>query len=90
MWFTGRIEPSGPGGKALRAVSAAPGTPRTSMAGSPGLHGMIAPAPGGNASRSSEVIFIAETSVQEVGTITFGDGNPPCFLNTDVNHAPHG
>lgn len=73
--FSGQAEPVGGVGNVLKAATSAPSSTLTSNVGADGLTGTLTPVPGQDASFESEVTFTGETSFQEVGTITFGDGN---------------
>lgn len=75
MRFRGQAEPVGEVGNVLRAATSAPSSTLTSTVGSDGLTGTLAPAPGEEATFTSEVTFTGETSFQEVGTIGFGNGH---------------
>lgn len=79
MRFTGRAEPVGDVGNILRATTSAPSSTISSTIEPSGLSSTWAPAPGGAAMFTSEVTFTGETSFQETGTITFGDGNTFAF-----------
>ncbi len=75
MRFTGQATPVGSAGNVLKASTTARGTTLTSSVGPNGLMGTLRPADGAEATFESDVTFTSETGFQEVGTITFGEGN---------------
>ncbi len=75
MRFSGQAEPVGDVGNVLRAATSAPSSTLTATVGAEGLEGTLAAIPGGEATFESEVTFTEETSFQETGTITFGEGH---------------
>jgi hypothetical protein len=75
MRFSGQAEPVGDVGNVLRAATSAPSSTLTATVGAEGLEGTLAAIPGGEATFESEVTFTGETSFQETGTITFGEGH---------------
>ena len=79
MRFTGQATPANDTGTVLKASTTSPSTTITSTVGDGGLTGAIAPAPGGEATFTSEVVFSSESAFTETGTITFGEGNSLTF-----------
>jgi hypothetical protein len=79
MRFTGQAEPVGEVGNVLKAATSAPSSTITSTVGADGLTGTLTPTHGQEATFESEVTFTGETNFQEVGTITFGQGNRLTF-----------
>jgi len=75
MRFTGQATPANDARTVLKAATTAPSTALTSTVSPDGLAGSLQPADGGKAAFESEVTFTNETGFQEVGTITFGNGN---------------
>lgn len=75
MRFTGQAEPVGDVGNVLRAATSAPSSTLTSSVGPDGLTSTMSPVSGEEASFTSEVTFIGDTSFLETGTIGFGHGH---------------
>ena len=73
--FTGRATPTAPDGSVLTVAATAPGVTLVTVVGSAGLATSLEPARGAEAAFASEVTVTGETSFQEIGTITFGEGH---------------
>jgi hypothetical protein len=73
--FTGRATPTGPDGSVLALSATAPGVTIVTVVGPSGLATSLEPASGAEAAFASEVTVTGETSFQEIGTITFGEGH---------------
>ena len=73
--FTGQATPVGSVGHVLTVATTAPSSSLTATVGSNGLVGCVHAVDGDRARFASEVTFTSETSFQEIGTITFGEGN---------------
>lgn len=86
MRFTGTATQSSVDGTVLKAETTAPSSTLTSTVGLDGLAGALHPAEGGEATFTSEVTFTSETDFQEIGTITFGDGNVLRFSTVGSGH----
>jgi hypothetical protein len=88
MRFTDRAEPVGPVCHGLKAASSVPSSILTRTVGPQGLQGMIAPAPGGDATFASEVTFTGElgrsASAQASGLITSN-----FFVDDDLGVVEH-
>lgn len=74
MQFKGRAAPVGGSSTVLRATTTASSCTLTTVVGPEGVNGNLQPAAGGTASFESEVTLTGETTFQESGTITFGQG----------------
>jgi hypothetical protein len=77
MCFTGEGAPDGEG--VLRAATSSPSTCINSTVGAEGVSSTIEPIHGGTAHFTSEVRMTGETSFDETGTITFGEGHSLTF-----------
>jgi hypothetical protein len=86
MRFTGTAEPVGTAGNVLKAATTAPSTLVTSTVGPSGIAGELQPTDGGQALFRSEVTFTSEAGFQEVGTVTFGEGNVLRFSTVGSGH----
>jgi hypothetical protein len=75
MRFSGQATPVGTAGSVLKAATTAPSSVLTSIIGPDGLTSSLKPIDGESATFESEVTFTSESSFQEVGTISFGNGN---------------
>lgn len=79
MRFVGHAAPAGSAGSLLTAATTAPSSVIASRVGSGGLTGTIDAVPGGEATFESKVTLTGETSFQEIGTISFGNGHRMWF-----------
>jgi hypothetical protein len=70
--FTGTATPASPDGGVLTVRATASSSALTAIVGPDGLAGRIEAVAGGEAEFTSELTLTGATSVQEVGTITFG------------------
>lgn len=73
MEFKGQAEPAGDG--VFNAATRSASTRLTSSVGSNGLESRLETIDGGDAEFTSEVRLTGDTSFDETGTISFGDGN---------------
>ena len=74
LQFKGQAQPASEGSTTLKATTSAPSAAISTTIGPEGVAGSLQPAAGGTAQFESEVTLTGETSFQEQGTITFGDG----------------
>lgn len=74
MQFKGKAAPANDAGTVLKANTSAPSCTIATGVGPNGVNGTIQPADGGQATFESGVAFSDETTFQESGTITFGEG----------------
>jgi hypothetical protein len=72
--FTGRATRASPDGNILALSATAPGVTLVSVVSPTGLTANLEPMPGAEAVFASEVTVTGATSFQEIGTITFGEG----------------
>lgn len=75
LQFKGAAAPANDHGTILKAKTAAKSCDIKTTVASNGVTGSITPASGGEAHFESQVTITGDTSFQEKGTITFGDGN---------------
>ena len=75
MQFKGQAGPVEGASGVLKATTTASSCSITSTIGDEGVRSTLQPAEGGKAAFESTVTFTGETSFQESGTITFGEGN---------------
>jgi hypothetical protein len=77
--FSSWAEPDGSSDNILRAAATASSARIISSTGPSGLDGRIEAITGGEATFQSEVIFTGESSFQESGSISFGEGHRLTF-----------
>jgi hypothetical protein len=82
MQFKGKAVPANDAGTVLKANTSAPSCTITTTVGPTGVNGSIQPADGGHATFESEVAFSNETTFQESGTITLGEGGHRLHFST--------
>lgn len=82
MQFKGKAAPVNDAGTVLRANTNAHSCTITTTVGAHGVSGSIQPIDGGQATFESEVAFSNETTFQESGTITFGEGEHRLYFST--------
>lgn len=75
LQFKGQAAPVEGASGAMKAKTSAPGCTISTEIGPNGVRGDIRPADGGAAEFESDVTLTGDTSFQESGTITFGEGN---------------
>jgi hypothetical protein len=82
LQVTGKATPMNTTGTILNAHTIAPSCTLTTVTGAEGVRSTLQPAPGGEATFESEVMFTGETSFQEAGTTTFGDPRHRLYFST--------
>jgi hypothetical protein len=82
MQFKGKAVPVNDAGTVLKAVTTAPSCKITTIVEAAGVNGSLQPTDGGQASFESQVTFTGETTFQEEGAITFGDGQHRLSFST--------
>jgi hypothetical protein len=82
MQFKGEAGPTSEGSSVLKVRTTATSVTITTTVGPSGLTGSLQPASGGSASFESEAAMTGDTSFDEKGTITFGDGGHRIHFST--------
>jgi hypothetical protein len=74
MQFKGHAAPESGASNVLKASTTAASCSITTVVEANGVHGTLHPTGGGTAAFESQVTFTGETTFQESGSITFGEG----------------
>jgi hypothetical protein len=82
MQFQGYAAPVGATPHVLQVITIASSCTITTAIGAEGVHGTLQPTGGGKAAFESEVTFTGETTFQESGSITFGEGDHRLSFST--------